>query len=65
MLGLAKHSNDENAILMFLMDLERLAARMPIRREDISARIERIDFVVGVMRCIPRRWILIAALTDQ
>jgi len=40
-LWLAKHGNDEGAVLRFLRDLERLAASLLIRRVDVNGRIER------------------------
>lgn len=44
---LEKHGGNEDLVLRFLQDLERLAASMLIRRMDINGRIERYGRLLG------------------
>jgi hypothetical protein len=44
---LSRHGGDPDAVLVFVTDLERLAASMHIRRVDITRRIERYGRVLG------------------
>lgn len=46
---LSRHSGDSNAVLVFLTDLERLAASMHIRRIDVTGRIDRYGRVLDAI----------------